>query len=130
MLVQLEQVEMALRREHVKLLCPTCRERYELCVAVGVVKVYVPHLFPAFTEGGPPRYVLSFCGIKLEHGMLRMLGKLLLRSVHSKYANRRFLEALVRNYPQLLGSPLTESVLHKAGCDIEAEWALWQLGNQ
>jgi hypothetical protein len=130
MLVQLEQVEMALRREHVKLLCPTCRERYEPCVAVWVVKVYVPHLFPAvLAEGGPLCYMRSFCGIKLEHGMLRMLGKLLLRSVHSKYANR-FLEALVRNYPRLLGSPLTESVLHKAGCDIEAEWALWQLGNQ
>jgi hypothetical protein len=36
----------------------------------------------------------------------------------------------VRLCPQLLGSPLTASVLRKAGCDIEAEWALWRLGNQ
>jgi len=130
-MVRLERVEMALRREYVKLLCPICRERYEPCVAVGVVEVYVPHLFPAILAGGvPPRYILSFCGIKLERGMLRSLGKRQLRSVHSKYANQRFLDALARNYPQLLGSPLTASVLRKAGCDIEAEWALWQLGNQ
>jgi hypothetical protein len=130
MLVQLECVEMALRRDYVKLLCPVCRARYEPCAAVWVVKVYVPHLFPAvFTEDGL-HYMLSFCGVKLERGMLRLLGKLLLRSVHSKYANQRFLDALARNYPQLLGSPLTARVLRKAGCDIEAEWVLWRLGNQ
>ena len=131
MLVHLERVAMALRQEYAKLLCPICRERYEPCVAVGVVKVYVPHLCPAvFTGHGTLRYMRSFWGITLEHGMLRSLGKLLLRSVHSKYANQRFLFLLVQTYPQLLGSPLTASVLHQAGCDVEAEWALWQLGNQ
>jgi hypothetical protein len=37
---------------------------------------------------------------------------------------------LVQRYPKLLNAPLTKSVLRKAGCDIEAEWALWLLGQE
>jgi hypothetical protein len=146
MLVQWKQVKGVVLRWHGGRVCSVCRERYEPCVEVGIVGVYVPHLFPPifFAEDEAPRYAFSFCGIRLDRSTLCLLvglrrydadvsfkgrnrGRRPLSRVSSKYADARFLEALVRHYPQLLGYPLTESVLREAGCDIEAEWALWQL---
>jgi hypothetical protein len=47
------------------------------------------------------------------------------------YNDPFFLLTLVQHYPKLLNSPLTERTLREAGCDIEAEWALWKLaGNE
>jgi hypothetical protein len=70
-------------------------------------------------------YVFPFCAGKEQ---VRIQDWNLWWIVESKYANLRFLGMLVRHYPILLCSPLTESALREAGCDIEAEWALWQLG--
>jgi hypothetical protein len=123
MLVRWEQVETVLRRGHMVRLCPVCKGRFEPCVAVGIAGVNVLHLLPPilFTEGGLPHYVLTFCGRELEYSMLRLL-------VESKCADdRRFWASILQRYPRLLYAPLTESVLREVGCDIETEWALWQL---
>jgi hypothetical protein len=123
MLVRWEQVETALRQERTGRVCPVCRERYEPCVEVGIAGVYVLHLLPPifFAEGGLPHYVLTFCGREQEYTRLRLL-------VGSKCADdRRFWASILQRYPRLLYAPLTESVLREAGCDLETEWALWQL---
>jgi hypothetical protein len=123
MFVRWEQVETVLRQERTGRVCPVCQERYEPSVAVGIAGVYVLHLLPPifFTEGGLPRYVLTFCGRELEYSRLRLL-------LGSKSADdRRFWANILKRYPRLLYAPLTESILRKAGCDVEAEWALWQL---
>jgi hypothetical protein len=59
-----------------------------------------------------------------------VLGDSMLRLVvvGSKCADdRKFWANILKRYPRLLYAPLTESTLRKAGCDVEAEWALWQL---
>ncbi len=123
MLVQWEQVETVLRQERTGRVCPVCQERYEPSVAVGIAGVSVLHLFPPiiFAEGGLPHYVLTFCGREARYARLRLL-------LGAKCADdRRFWAGILKRYPQLLYAPLTESVLREAGCDIETEWALWQL---
>jgi hypothetical protein len=114
-------------------ICPACRECYEPCVEVAIMGHNIWHLVPISVHSGLAwgcsyefaDYVFPFCAcgeqVKIWEGPLW-------RIVRSKYAERRFLWMLVRRYPNLLDSPLTASVLRKAGCDIEAEWALWQLG--
>ena len=124
MFVRWEQVETVLRRGYmIEHLCPECKERYELCVAVGIGGVEVLHLLlpVLFAEGGLPHYAYTFCGIVLGHSMLRLV-------VSSKCADdRRFWANILKRYPELLYVPLTESNLRKVGCDLETEWALWQL---
>jgi hypothetical protein len=57
----------------------------------------------------------------LGHSMLRLV-------VGSRCADdRKFWANILKRYPRLLYAPLTESVMREAGCDIEAEWVLWQL---
>jgi hypothetical protein len=123
MFVQWEQVETVLRHERTGRLCTACQERYEPCVAVGIAGVYVLHLLLPiiFAEGGLPHYVLTFCGRELEYTRLRLL-------LGSKCADdRQFWAGILKHYPQLLYAPLTERMLREVGCDIETEWALWQL---
>jgi hypothetical protein len=124
MLIQWERVETVLKHERSGRVCPVCQERYEPSVAVGIAGVHVLHLLPPifFAKGGLPHYVLTFCGRELKYGTMRLL-------VGSKCADdRSFWSAILTRYPDLLYKPLTEWVLREAGCDIEAEWALWQLG--
>jgi hypothetical protein len=123
MFVRWEQVETVLRQERTGRVCPVCRERFEPWVEVGIAGVYVLHLLPPifFAEGGLPHYVLTFCGREQEYTRLRLL-------LGSKCADdRRFWASILKRYPRLLYAPLTESVLREAGCDLETEWALWQL---
>jgi hypothetical protein len=49
---------------------------------------------------------------------------------HKSLFDAEFLNSLLLHYPALVGQPLTERVLREAGCDIEAELAMWQLGKQ
>jgi len=114
-------------------ICPACQECYEPCVEVAIIGHNVWHLVPIsvhsrFAFGHSYEfvdYVFPFCAggvpVRIQEGPLW-------RIVRSKYAELPFLWMLVRRYPKLLNSPLTASVLCKAGCDIEVEWALWQLG--
>jgi hypothetical protein len=142
MLVTWKQIERELQRSK-KLkslmqlynaqICPACRALYEPCVEVVAIGRNIWHLVPIsvhsrFAFGYSYEiidYVFPFCAVgeqvRIREGMLNRIAR-------SKCAEQRFLWMLVRRYPQLLGSPLTESVLRKAGCDIEAEWALWKLG--
>jgi hypothetical protein len=113
-------------------ICPACRECYEPCVEVAITGHNIWHLVPISVHIGFGwdtsyeylDYVFPLCAcgelVIIREGPLW-------RIVRSKYSERRFLWMIIRRYPQLLGSPLTASVLQKAGCDIEAEWALWQL---
>jgi hypothetical protein len=123
MFVQWEQVETVLRQEYMGRLCPVCKERFEPCVAVGIAGVYVLHLLLPiiFAEGGLPHYVLTFCGREVGYTRLRLL-------LGAKYADDRlFWASVLKRYPRLLYVPLTERALREVGCDLETEWALWQL---
>ena len=124
MFVKWEQVEAVLRHERTGRVCPACQEHYEPSVAVGIGGVYVLHLLlpVLFAEGGLPHYAYTFCGMVLGHSMLLLV-------VGSKCADdRHFWASILKRYPRLLYAPLTERVLREVGCEIEAEWALWQLG--
>jgi hypothetical protein len=126
MFVRWEQVETVLRQGYMERLCPECRERYEPCVAVGIGGVEELHLLrPAFfAVGGLPHYAYAFCGMVLGDSMLLLV-------VGSKCADdRKFWANILKRYPRLLYAPLTESILRKAGCDVEAEWALWLWGQE
>ena len=48
-------------------------------------------------------------------------------AVHAAFDRRDFVEALLGSYPELEGKPLTEELLERVGCDLEAEIAMWQL---
>jgi hypothetical protein len=144
MLVTWKQIERELQRSK-KLkslmqlcnaqICPACRELYEPCVEVVAIGHNIWHLVPVSVHSGFAfgysyefiDYVFPFCAVGEQ---VRIREGILSRIARSKCAEQRFLWMLVRRYPQLLGSPLTASVLQKAGCDIEAEWALWQLGSR
>ena len=126
MFVQWEQVETVLRRGYMGRLCPECKERYEPCVVVWIAGGDLLHLLTPvfFSVDGPPYYAFTFCGKSLEYGMLRLV-------VGSGCIDDwRFWRNILRRYPELLHLPLTERVLREVGCDIEAEWALWLLGNR
>jgi len=142
MLVTWEQLRRKVRRSKVlksimqvrnARICPACQECYEPCVEVVITGHNIWHLVPISVHSGFAfgysyefvDYVFPFCAggvpVRIQEGPLW-------RIIRSQYAERRFLWMLVRRYPNLLNSPLTASVLRKAGCDIEVEWALWQLG--
>ncbi len=141
MLVTWKKLQSKVRRSKVLLsvmrvrnaqICPACQECYEPCVGVAIIGHNIWHLVPISVHRGFAfgysyefiDYLFPFCAggerVRIQEGPLW-------RIVHSKCAEQRFLGMLVRRYPKLLNSPLTESVLLKAGCDIEAEWAMWQL---
>jgi hypothetical protein len=46
---------------------------------------------------------------------------------HSALVDEEFVVYLLGRYPALHGELLTEHALRKAGCDLEAEIAMWQL---
>jgi hypothetical protein len=125
MLVQWKQIEEVLQKDQFRhaQVCPVCQERYEPCIAVGIVGVYVIHLRPCTLMNGYMKYPVSFCGQENLYMMFR-------RIVFSQCANWRFLATLAQRYPMLLHAQLTERALREAGCDIEAEWALWQMGRK
>ncbi len=111
-------------------LCPECACRYEPALLVelrGVEKEMhfapVPHMFWSVEVAS--KYQPPFCNPlpKWFPGWWEFSPPL---GGHGYL----FLKHLVRRYPALLDRPLTERVLREVGCDVETEWALWQLGNQ
>jgi hypothetical protein len=48
-------------------------------------------------------------------------------AVHAAFDRRDFVEALLERYPALVGKPLTEELLERVGCDLDAELAMWEL---
>jgi hypothetical protein len=46
---------------------------------------------------------------------------------HPTLFDGEFVSYLLRRYPALRGELLTEHALRRAGCDLEAEVAMWQL---
>jgi hypothetical protein len=144
MLVTWEQLQRKVRRSKMLRsamqirnagICPACQECYEPCVEVAIIGHNAWHLVPVSVHSGFAwgisyefvDHVFPFCAggerVRIQEGPLWCI-------VRSKCAEHRFLWMLARRYPQLLDSPLTESVLRKAGCDIEAEWTLWLLGRE
>jgi hypothetical protein len=111
-------------------LCPECARRYEPALLVelrGVEKVMhfapVPHQFSNVEVAS--RYNPSFCN-SLPKWLPRWYEFPPPLGGHGYF----FLRHLLRNYPALIDRPLTERVLREVGCDIEAEMAMWQLGNR
>jgi hypothetical protein len=116
------------------ILCPECARQYEpaLTVELRGEKVEgrkVMHFAPVpyvFSNADVSRgYQPSFCK-PLPRGLLKWYEDAPALGVHSYF----FLRDLVRRYPELIDRPLTERVLREVGCDIEAELAMWQLGNK
>jgi hypothetical protein len=62
----------------------------------------------------------------LAHEPTRWCGVII--PAHPTLFNGEFVSYLLRRHPALRGELLTEQALREAGCDLEAEIALWQLG--
>jgi hypothetical protein len=104
-------------------ICPACRRRFAPCLAVGIYQVRVVHLLVPRIAFDLDRLILvarGFCGKRVSGAMFRGV-------VWSPYVEESFLMQLVKRYPKLVGLPFTIHALRRVGCDIEAEWALWQL---
>jgi hypothetical protein len=107
-------------------ICPACRRRFAPCLAVGVFQVRVVHLLVPHIIFDGDRLVLaarSFCGKRIRNAKFRGIA-------WSPYAEEKFLLLLARRYPKLVSTPFTVRALRRAGCDIEAEWALWLWGRE
>jgi hypothetical protein len=107
-------------------LCHECARRYEPALLVELRGDYtgrgkVMHFAPVpaiFSKEN--LYQPRFCS-SLPSGLLRWYG--------FPQCGYRFLQYLIKRYPTLTDRPLTERVLREVGCDVEAELAMWQLGN-
>jgi hypothetical protein len=115
-------------------LCPECAHRYEPALTVelrgengenGKVMHFAPVPYVFSNADVSRAYQPSFCK-PLPGGLLKWYENPPALGVHSYF----FLRDLVRRYPELIDRPLTERVLREVGCDIEAEIAMWLLGNQ
>jgi hypothetical protein len=107
-------------------ICPACQRRFAPCLAVGIFQVRVVHLVvPRIAFDGDRLTLLarSFCGKRFPSARFRGIA-------WSPYAEEEFLLLLARRYPKLVGVPFTVRALRRAGCDIEAEWALWLWGQE
>jgi hypothetical protein len=138
-------------------LCPQCLERYTKPCAVVVVeksasgvwhivliRYYYPQLYGPVVHstmyearrccgrrkwhGGiiPARDGLGigFCR-PLVHGKGSWQGFVVMG--HSALVDEDFVRYLLQRYPALQRALLTERTLRRAGCDLEAEIAMWQL---
>jgi hypothetical protein len=129
MLVEWQELEKGILRNAPSWgarICPACRRRFVPCLAVGVYQVRVVHLLVPRIAFDLDRLILvarGFCGKRVRGAMLRGV-------VWSPYVEESFLLQLVQRYPKLVGVPFTVHALRRAGCDIEAEWALWLLGRE
>jgi hypothetical protein len=106
--------------------CPVCLRRFAPCLAVGFFQVRVVHLLVPHIAFDGDRLVLkarTFCGKRIRNARFRGIA-------WSPYAEEGFLLLLARRYPKLVGVPFTVRALRRAGCDIEAEWALWLWGRE
>jgi hypothetical protein len=131
-------------------LCPQCLERYtKPCAAVVVEKdgSGVGHIvllryscglrgivfYNAFRCCGSRRDWLGRLGsadygfpAPFVHDRDEWCGAF--RVGHKALFDERFLHFLLLRYPKLAEQLLTECALRKASCDLEAEIAMWQLG--
>jgi hypothetical protein len=134
-------------------LCPQCLERYtKPCAAVvveedadGVGHIvllsydtllqqtvayeamrccsgqkWIGHIIPAHSSP----LLTGFC-LPLVHSPTEWRGVVV--PTHRTLLDGEFVSYLLRRYPALRGELLTEGTLRKAGCDLEAEIAMWQL---
>jgi hypothetical protein len=104
-------------------LCPECARRY------------TPALVVELWTGGP-REVMHFAEVPYyttrEYQPPEDCGYWRYKELvwFEDFLDHDFLRYLMKRYPALIDRPLTECALREVGCDIEAEWALWRLGNQ
>jgi hypothetical protein len=122
-------------------LCPKCAEHYEPCLAALLYRgAGVMHIMPAvYTSAHPwedkwmhPFYAAyeDFCCLEnRSERYYGIIGLICLSPLYDHDSFRTFLCDLLRQYPSLLNRPITERALHEAGCDLESEWAMWQLAN-
>jgi hypothetical protein len=138
--VTLEKIQQIAKKRQLPL-CPKCAERYEPCLAVALYREYrtkTAHIMPVvYTSAHPwedkwihPFYAAyeDFCCLENRserHYGIR--GLICLSPLYDYISFRTFLCHILRQYPALLNRPITERALHEAGCDVEAEWAMWQL---
>jgi hypothetical protein len=134
-------------------LCPQCLERYtKPCAAVvveedadGVGHIvllrydallrrtvayeamrccsgqkWIGHIIPA----GSSPLLTGFC-LPLLYASTEWRGVVV--PAHPTLFDGEFVSYLLQRYPALRGELLTEGALRKAGCDLEAEIAMWQL---
>jgi hypothetical protein len=149
---------MLVRREDLEKLdvrlCPQCLERYTVPCAVVCIEVDaddVGHVVLFRYNRAPQGRVfykaLRCCGEREWVGMLipapsspLKIG-LCLPFIHESGDWRgvilighralicgEFVNYLLQRYPRLQGRLLTSRTLRKAGCDLEAEIAMWQIG--
>jgi hypothetical protein len=138
--VTLDKLQQVAQKKHLTL-CPKCVERYEPCLAVLLYQegsTRVTHISPSvYTRAYPeddklmhPFYAAyeEFC-CKDDRSMLHY-GAIVLMCLSPLYDHipfRQFLCDLLQRYPALLNRPITERALREVGCDLQSEWAMWQL---
>jgi hypothetical protein len=139
-LVPLERLQQEARKRQLTL-CPRCAEHYEPCLAVTLYQEYhteTAHIMPVVYTNASPwedkwlHYFYTACEdfYCLENRSKRhygIKGLICLSPLYDHSSFRTFLCHILRRYPALLDRPITERALREAGCDLEAEWAMWQL---
>jgi hypothetical protein len=114
------------------LLCPKCAQKYEPAAAVSLewTEQGIAHIIPVMYD---PQANYDALGRKfVDHyydGQKRNGWGGVYRVAHNTLYNGNFVRQLVQHYPALQNGPITERALHEAGCNLEDEIALWQLGN-
>ena len=81
---------------------------------------WIGHVIPAHSSP----LLTGFC-LPLLHSPTEWRGVVF--PTHRTLLDGEFVSYLLRRYPALRGELLTESALHKVGCDLGAEMAMWEL---
>jgi hypothetical protein len=121
-----------LMRRHGFELCEQCVARYVPCMVLVLQydKGRIAHIMPVAHKWDAWRgqrcarrsYVGRLCDRLCPAAWE---GKFV--AVHAALDRRDFVEALLGSYPELEGKPLTEELLERVGCDLDAELAMWEL---
>jgi hypothetical protein len=109
-------------------LCRECLARYEPAVAVSLEEAAeVLHVWSASCWVTPEgrvllnRYVGRCCGTEGTWKRWRCM------TVPNGEIVVSFLPELARQYPEIVGRPLTIGLLRSLGCNVEEELAMWVL---
>jgi hypothetical protein len=122
----------ALMRRYGFELCAKCVARYVPCVVLVLQYdkdriAHIMHVVHEWDAWRGERWARRSYGGRLCDGLRPAAWEGKFVAVHAAFDRRDFVEALLEQYPALVGKPLTEELLEREGCDLEAELAMWSL---
>jgi hypothetical protein len=132
LLVKVENLKKLIAKRGYSL-CPLCVQRYERKPAAAVWLLFGPssiaHIAPAIYTRRPPHdLLLRRRPARLYDGQnIKGLYERIYCAAHNMLCDPIFVRHLLLRYPALQDKTMTEKALREAGCDLEAEIALFKL---